>query len=393
MKGQAYFNDKVSSLLIKSCFGMAIFGGVLSLILMKTGSYHFYSSYLISFIYLLTLSLGALFLILIFHLTRAGWSVVVRRIVEHFMQNIGLLGLLFIPIAFGMEALFEWTHVTLILKDHLIQAKTPYLNVPFFLIRAGLYFGIWIVLSRRFFKWSVQQDESGDPDLTARSQKQSTYGVLLFALTISFASFDWIMSLSPHWYSTIFGLYVFAGSVVCALCATSAMALFFRRYGVLSEIITVEHFHDLGKLIYGFVIFWAYIGFSQYFLIWYANIPEETEWFLLRNVGSWHSLSLLLAVGHFAIPLVLFMSRHMKRNLLFHFVMVKWILLMHFVDVFWMIMPTFRPDGFDLQWLDISVYLTLAGLFFGVMFVRMKKYCLYPIKDPRLEESLNFENY
>ena len=392
-KPAEYFTGKLADTLPKFCFGISILGAILSIFLLLTGSlkFHFFGSYLVSFMYVATLSLGALFIVIIFHLTRAGWSVVLRRLVEHIMQNIWLIALLFIPILFGIDELYKWARPEIVAKDHLIAGKTGYLNEPFFLIRSAIYFLVWAVLSAGFFKRSVKQDDTGETRLTILSQKRATVGVLLYALTISFAAFDWIMSITPHWYSTIFGIYIFAGSVVSALCLTSVLILVFRKYDILTSSITIEHIHDMGKLIYGFVIFWAYIGFSQYFLIWYANIPEETEWYLMRGHGVWADVSLFLAIGHFAIPFFFFMSRHMKRNVTVHLVMALWILFMHLVDIYWMIMPKFQKK-FNLMAGDVTLLITLVSLFLGVLFWRMKKHSLLAHKDPRLEASLKFEN-
>ena len=278
--------------------------GVLALMLVNTQANHGLPMYLSVFMFFLTITLGGLFWVIIFHLTRSGWSVVVRRLFEHLMHRVGLMAVLFIPIVLGLHGLYEWTHESHVIHDHLLQVKAPYLNQPFFIVRSILYFIVWFVLARGFFNDSTQQDSNGDPLLTAQSQKRSTYGILLYAITISFAGIDWIMTLTPHWYSTMFGVYIFAGAALSSLCVVSLLALFLRRNGFLSAVISIEHYHDLGKLIYGFVIFWAYIGFSQYFLIWYANIPEETMFYLSRNTEAWKAVSLMLVLGHFLVPFV-----------------------------------------------------------------------------------------
>ena len=257
--------------------GLGVLGCIASYL---RNPHQFFFSYLSVFMMFLTLTLGALFFVLIQFLVRAGWSIGFRRIAENIMQNSGLMALLFVPIILGIHHLYHWSHPAEVAKDLLLQAKSAYLNIPFFIIRAFVFFGIWIGLSRAFYKKSTEQDNSGNPDNTAKMQKYSTFGILLFALSITFSGIDWVMSITPHWYSTMIGVYFFAGAAVVSLSSMSLIALILRKNGYLKDVLTVEHFHDLGKLLYGFNVFWAYIAFSQYFLIWYSNIPEETVFYL-----------------------------------------------------------------------------------------------------------------
>lgn len=375
---------------------LLIVGAISLLIGFRLGSSHkhdLYFSYLTNYAFFWSLTLGALFFVMIQFLVRAGWSVVVRRIAENIVKNIGFIALAFIPIIFGMHELYHWTHADALAHDELLKHKSAYLNTGFFIIRTVIYFAIWIVLSLIFYKNSVKQDESGDKNITLKLQRLATVGVILFALSLSFASFDWYMSLEPHWFSTIFGVYIFAGAVMSVHALISVIAQILRTYGFLKEEINIEHYHDLGKLIYGFNIFWAYIAFSQYILIWYANIPEETFWFANRWVGSWKTFSLVLIIGHFVLPLFIFMPRYMKRNLKIHFVIAIWMLAMHWVDLAWIIQPTGHKEGFHFSIYDVLTFLGLGGLFFGLLLKRMAKVPLLPVKDPRLPESLNFKNH
>ncbi|NQY73690.1 MAG: quinol:cytochrome C oxidoreductase, partial [Candidatus Margulisbacteria bacterium] len=279
-----------------------------------------------------------------------------------------------------------------VLHDPLLQVKHPYLNQPFFIGRYILYFVIWLGLGHLFFKGSVSQDKDGNPSHTSKLQGLAAIAVLLYAFSQSFAAIDWMMSLTPHWYSTIYGVYFFAGSAVASLSAISLVALILRKGGFLKSLITKEHYHDLGKLLFGFNIFWVYIGFSQYFLIWYANIPEETIFFIDRISTGWRPITILLVVGHFFVPLFLFMSRHAKRHLGVHAFMVCWMLAIHFIDITWLIKPTHSLDGFHFGITDFAAFLTIGGLFVGLLFTNLKKFSLYPCKDPRLKESMEFEN-
>jgi hypothetical protein len=201
------------------------------------------------------------------------------------------------------------------------------------------------------------------------------------------------MSITPHWFSTIFGVYFFAGSVVVSLASIILFSLFLRQQGYLSKIITVEHYHDLGKLLYGFNIFWTYIAFSQFFLIWYADIPEETIWYLQHFNGSWGYVANFLIIGHFFVPFLLLMPKAVKRNLKTLAIMSGWMVFMHLVDMYWIIMPNISPDGFHLSVIDILCFLGIGGIFTSLIFKRMAKYSLYPHNDPRIEESLNLKVY
>jgi hypothetical protein len=353
--------------------------------------HHFFFSYLTSFSFFLSIALGGLFFVLIQMITRAGWSVVVRRISEHLMKNLPWMALLFIPILFGMNDLYHWTDKAAVSNDHLLQAKSGYLNVKFFLVRAVIFWGIWSFLANFFFKKSVEQDTTGDQRITATLQKVSAAGIALFALTISFASIDWIMSITPHWYSTMFGIYIFAGACVSSLAVIGLVCMTLLKGGYLKGIVTVEHIHDISKLLYGFNIFWAYIAFSQFFLIWYANIPEETEFFLAHFNGSWSNVATLLCVGHFGIPFIVFMSKHARRNFKFAGGMMVWLLIMHFVDIYWLIMPNISPAGVHVTGADVFCFLGIGGVFVGLLFTRMKSVSLFPCKDPRLHESLKHQ--
>lgn len=354
--------------------------------------HYFFFSYLNVFMIFLTLSLGGLFFVLIQFLVRGGWSVGFRRIAEHLMKNVGLMAILFVPILFGIHHLYHWSHPAEVAHDVLLQAKHGYLNVPFFLIRAVAFFGIWIGLAHVFYKKSTQQDVTGDPENTVKLQKYSTFGILLFAISLTFAGIDWVMSITPHWYSTMIGVYFFAGAAVVSLATMSLIALILRRQGYLKDVLTVEHFHDLGKLVYGFNVFWSYIAFSQYFLIWYSNIPEETAFYMEHFAGTWQYVAAFLAIGHFAVPFVLFMSRHAKRNYGFHALMMCWFIFIHIVDHYWFVMPNVLPAGFHISWINVACFAAIGGLYLGVLFKRMATVAIYPIQDPRVNESAHMQN-
>ena len=284
----------------------------------ERGSAGFFHRYLFAFCVCLTISLGSLFFVLVQHLTKAGWSASVRRIAEILSLGNLPLAVLFLPILvsvlMGSHALYEWNDPEAVKHSSLLAGKSGYLNAGFFAVRAVVYFAVWILLTRLFVGTSIRQDVIGSPDLTSQMEGLSAPGTLAFSLTSSFAAIDWLMSLAPEWFSTIFGVYIFAGCLVSCFATMSLVVLWLKSRGFLAKAVTVEHQHDLGKLLFAFTCFWAYIAFSQYFLIWYANIPEETVWFKWRLTPAWTPVSVFLALGHFVLPFVFFMSRHIKRN-------------------------------------------------------------------------------
>jgi hypothetical protein len=387
--------DHSGATLQKVSAGIGIAGLAFSFLLslfFANGLSHFIHTYLVGFMYVLSLSLGALFFVMLHHLTRAGWSVVVRRLAEIIAANIPMLVLLFLPILFGLGKLYHWSHPEMVAADELLQGKSPFLNIPFFVVRCLIYFGVWFWLSRFFLSASTEQDESGDPEASLDMEKKSTYGMVLFALTLTFASLDWIMTLDAHWYSTIFGVYYFAGCALSFIALLIVSAYFLQRHKILTRVITTEHYHDFGKLLFGFIFFWAYIAFSQYMLIWYANIPEETLWIYLRQEGQWKWISLFLIFGHFAIPFLGLLSRYPKRRKKILLGWALWMLFAHYWDLYWLIMPNFKSYTVPFQVIDIACFIGIAGFYMAGIFHIAKDRSLLACKDPRLEESLSFEN-
>lgn len=359
----------------------------------------FFRSYLLNYCYVLSLALGALFFVLLQHLVRAGWSVSVRRLAEFTAQTLPLLAILFlpllVPVLTGMRGVWEWAAPRAVADDALLQHKRPYLNVPFFIIRAAFYFIVWVALARFFYRQSVAQDTTGDPKLTLRMQWWSAPGMLLFALTVTFFAFDALMSLNPHWFSTIFGVYFFSGCAVGFFALLAILVSAVQRGGWLKRSITVEHYHDIGKLAFGFVVFWAYIAFSQYVLIWYANLPEETVWYRPRQGDMWWiGVSLLLLGGHFVAPFLALLSRWPKRRPGTLALAGVWLLLMHWLDLYYLVAP--RPHAVEhtapLHAMDGVLLLGLGGLFVAALVRPMVHTSLIPERDPRLPESLAFQN-
>ena len=377
----------------------------------------FYFAYLVAYLFWLSLALGGLFFTILQHVTKAGWSIVVRRLAELSMATLPALAVLFIPILLGMHDLYHWTHfetghlgaghvetghlgaghvgahTEAVVPDPILAGKVAYLNVPFFLLRAAIYFIVWIGLAWFYLLQSTRQDKTGDAEASRRMQRFSGPAVALFALSCTFASFDWIMSLEPHWYSTIFGVYFFSGALVGFFSWIILIALLLRRAGFLRGALTDEHLHDLGKFLFGFVIFWAYIGFSQYLLIWYANLPEETIWFRTRLHGSWRDVSIFLALGHFMVPFFYLLPRTIKRTGLAVAIGALWMLAMHLLDLHWLVLPSHTREAFSPAVVDLFTWIGVGGLFGCVFAMLLRRYPLIPLKDPRLHESLAFENF
>ena len=376
--------------------GGAIGLAVLVALLSEDGLRHFFYSYLVSYAFFLSISLGALSFVVLQHATRAGWSVTVRRLNEILASNLPLMAILFIPLAISLffPALTPYIWVNPEFAEHspLVQHKQVWLNVPFFLLRAVIYLAVWILLARFFHTRSVQQDASGDPDLTVQMERFSGPAILLFALTITFASFDWLMSIEPEWFSSIFGVYYYSGATVGGLAAVILAAIAAQRAGQATETITTEHYHDMGKLLFGFVVFWGYIAFSQYMLIWYANIPEETTWYLDRQTSAWLVFSLVLLTGHLFVPFLGMISREVKRRKVLLGFWCVWLLLFHWIDLIYVVMPSYSADRFPVGLIDLSLLVGLGGLYVAGILRVASRVALVPVKDPRLHEALAFEN-
>jgi len=371
---------------------VGVIGLSLSALAWSQDAARFYHAWLLAFVYCLTLALGGFFFTMLHHLANAKWSVVVRRVPEALMALLPWLFLAFIPVFLGLHDLYHWSHPDALLHDEVLQKKAAFLNPTFFGIRAVVYFAIWSFFSYTLRRLSLKQDRTGDGALTQKMRNVSAGSVILFAFTATFAAFDWLMSLNPHWYSTIFGVYIFGGLFLTGVALITFVLLLLRRTGVMQEVVTLEHYHDLGKLLFGFVIFWAYIGFSQYFLIWYGNIPEETHWFQVRWVGNWKAIGYLLVLGHFALPFVLLVFQRIKRHAPFMIGMTLWLMIMHWFDLYYLIFPTLYPEGFRIGWIEIVPLVGLGGVLAGLFWRYYTAQPLVPLRDPFLEKSLHHMN-
>ena len=365
-------------------------------------------SYLTGYIFWLGVALGALFFVLVFNLARASWNIALRRIVENMAMTLPMLAVLFIPILYFMGDLYHhWLHPE---GDPILEGKAAYLNVTFFLVRTAMYFVFWCGMAWLFRKHSVDQDADGDRRHTAKRQSFAAPGIAIFALTLTFASFDWIMSIDAHWFSTMFGVYYFAGANVAFYAVLAAILLWLTStkrqkavggidrvvsHQVLHGIIRPDHLHDVGKMMFGFNIFWTYVTFSQYFLIWYSNIPEETLWFAHHFENGWETSFWVLGFGHFLFPFLFLISRNVKRSRLGLLAGAAWLLLMHGIDMQWLVMPMASHGGvhahFGVTLAEVLSFIGVGGAFIGTWAHYMCKSSLVPIKDPYLKESMSYE--
>jgi hypothetical protein len=321
------------------------------------------------------------------HLTGGGWGLGTRRILEAATRTFPLLTVLFLPVAFGGRYLYIWTHPAEVAQSAILQHKSPYLNWPFFLGRATFYFLIWMGLSYVLNRWSLQQaqDSSG---ATRRLKRLSGPGILILAVTVTFSSIDWVMSLDPEWYSTLFGMIFLEGQVLTGLAFAITIVVALSRREPLSGFMTPTHFHDLGKLMLAFVLVWAYLAFSQFLIIWSGNLPEEIPWYIRRLQGGWQWIGIILIVFHFALPFLLLLSRDLKRNSSTLAKVAAAVMLMRLVDLYWLTLPELYPGGLRMHWLDGVAPLAIGGIWLSVFFRQLKSRPLLPLGSPELTAAL-----
>ncbi|PIQ63708.1 MAG: hypothetical protein COV99_01360 [Bacteroidetes bacterium CG12_big_fil_rev_8_21_14_0_65_60_17] len=375
---------------------VGIAGLTVSAVGWATNAAQFYFSYLVGWAFCLSLALGGLFFVLIQHLTKARWSVVVRRIPETLLWSFPLLAVLGIPVLFGMHDLYHWTHLDLFdpaspTYDPVLAGKQGYLNSTFFIARLIFYFVVWTIIAYKLYTQSIRQDVEGGADIPAKQRFTSAWGLAVSAVTVSFAAFDILMSLDPHWFSTIFGVYFFAGSFMSIMAFTAIVAMILQKKGMLHGVVTTEHYQDLGKFLFGFIVFWAYIAFSQYMLIWYANLPEETLFFRHRVEHGWEYHSAALLIMHFILPFFILIGRWAKRMLPLLAFMSVWMLVMQWFDLHWIAMPVLHEHA-QFSLFDLAAWFGLTGVFMAAFMFRLSRHAIVPEKDPNLASSIAFTN-
>ena len=370
---------------------LMIAGGLLAFIGLLWKRQEFLYAWLLGFMFFLSLCLGALFLVLVHHLFDAGWSVPIRRFCEHISTLLfPWMAALFLPIAFGAKAIYPWMHERHPELDHALQAKQPLFSVPWFYIVALFCFGVWFLLTRRLRYWSLEQDKTGAALPTYKMRTLSAFGIFLFALTLTLAAVMWMKALQHEWFSTMYGVYYFAGSVWMTLATAYVITMILDRQGVLSDVLHEHQYYFLGSLIFAFTVFYAYIHFAQYFIIWNANMPEETFWYVVRERGTWFWIGIIIIFGHFFIPFLALLRIDVKHVFSFMVPVCIWTWLMHFVDLSFNILPVPHPEGFPLRWLWLyGGCVAFMGGFLSWRFLKeYSSHPPFPIKDPRLMEAM-----
>ena len=366
----------------------AIGAGVLTAIGLFIDREVFYQAWLIGFLYWLALPLGSLALVMLHHMTGGSWGFAIRRLLEASMRTLPVFALLFLPIVLGMHELYEWTHADEVAHDPVLQAKAPYLNTSFFLVRAVLYFALWITLATVLNKMSERYDRTGDRRQVRRMRAVSGPGIVAYGMGMTFASVDWAMSLEPHWFSTIYGVMFIVGQGLATLAFAVIVSAWLSRQEPFGRWITADHFHDLGKLLFAFVMLWAYVAFSQYLIIWSGNLAEETPWYVHRSGHGWDTVAKVLVGLHFVLPFAVLLSRRAKRNVAVLSKVALVIFLLRLVDLFWLVIPAFHPDGLYLHWLYLTAPVAIGGLWVWLFVGQLKGRPLISLQDASLEGAL-----
>lgn len=366
--------------------------GVIALSLCVLGAFasreQFFYSYLMAYSFWLGIALGSLGIFMLHNLTGGAWGVVIRRLLESGMRTLPLMLIFFLPLLFGLENLYEWARPEAVAKDPVLQHKSAYLNVPFFLLRAALYFALWIGAAYFFTQWSRDHDRTANPRLIERLRLLSGPGLALYVLTITFASIDWSMSLEPHWFSTIYGVHFLGSHVLSAFAFMIFLAGWLARGEAFSNLFRPSHFHDLGNLLLAFVMLWAYFAFSQWLIIWSGNLPEEVTWYVRRTRGGWEWIALALIVFHFFLPFFLLLMRGIKRRVQALCALAAAIVVMRLLDVFWYTLPAFHPSALQIHWMDIVAPIGLGGVWLAVFIWQLRLAPLIPLNHPSTKEIL-----
>jgi hypothetical protein len=368
-------------------------GAVLCVLGLLLSPGYFFRAWLVGWVYWMGVTLGCTAIFMLHHLTRGAWGLVVRRVLEAASRTLPWLLLLFLPLAFGMREVYEWARPAVVQGDPILQAKHGYLNLPFFFIRLVLYFLVWGGFSWILNRMSLRQDRGDDPGITRRMQLIAGPGLAAYCLAVTFASVDWLMSLQPHWFSTIYGVYLMGSQGLSALAFLIIFALYLSRREPMDGVLQPRHFHDWGKLFFAFVMLWAYFSFSQFLIIWAGNLPEEISFFLPRTRGAWGAVALAIAVFHFGVPFVVLLSRDLKRNARRLAVVAVLMMVMRWVDLLWQVEPAFAERNPAMYWLYLAAPVAIGGLWVFFFIRELKKRPLLPLQDPYLPEAIAHEHH
>jgi hypothetical protein len=366
-----------------------VVGGLLAVLGFFWNRQQFAYSWLLAFMFFLSLGLGGLFLVMAHHLFDAAWSVPIRRISEHLGTILfPTMAILFLPIAFLAPTVYPWMNEAQPQLDHALHAKYPLFTMPGFYITSAACFLVWWWLSSNLRGWSLKQDKIGGSLPTYKLRVYSCVGIILFAVTLTLGAVMWMKALMHEWFSTMYGVYYFAGSVWLTLATVYVITMVLDRQKILSDILHANQYYYIGSLLFAFTVFYAYVTFSQYFIIWNANLPEETFWYLAREKGTWFYVGLVIIFGHFFVPFLGLLRIDVKSMFPYMLGIAIWAWLMHFVDLSFNIMPILHPNGFVLHWMDLGCWAFMTGLVTTVFLKKLAAHPPYPLKDPRLSEAM-----
>lgn len=366
--------------------------GLLGLIAMTTAAFvspdQFFRSYLWTYVFFVGIAAGCLAWLMCQYLTGGAWGVVIRRPAEAAVRTLPLLALLFIPIALGIPSLYKWAHPNIVAADEILKHKQAFLNVPFFLARAAIYLGGWSLLGWLLSRWSAVEDRDGTANMQRLMSRISAPGMIFWGFAVTFMAIDWVMSLDPHWFSTMFGLLFVASQALSSLAFLIAVLVMLSYSRPMSEVLTPRHLHDLGKLLLANVMVWAYFSFSQFLVIWAGNLAAEIPWYQERLRGGWQYVGLTIVVGHFALPFVLLLSRDLKRNFKLLAGIAVFIQCMRVVDTYWLVAPDAAKGPLAVSWVDFAALLGLGGIWLAYFLMQLEKRPLMPLNDIELMEAL-----
>lgn len=375
--------------MIAAVVGVALSGAGYAL----TGADRFFEAYLVAWVFWTGVGLGSLALLMVQHLTGGAWGLVIRRVLEASTRTLPFMAVLFIPILFGMDHLYHWTNADAAANDPMIRDKVAYLNKPFFLVRQVFYFIVWSGMASLLSKWSAEQDRTGDPKMAVKMTALSGGGLLVFGLTVTFAVVDWTMSINPHWFSTMWGLLYIVGQGLSALAFSIAVLVMLSKDSPFDKVINPSHFHDLAKLLFAFIMLWAYLSFSQFLIIYSANTLEEIPHYWVRAQNGWQFVGWTLVALHFVLPYVLLLSRDIKRDWRRLSLIASWVVVIRVVDYYWHVAPEFHHEGLSVGVIDVALPIALGGVFVMLFALQLKGRSLLPLHDEGLAKALTHHTH
>lgn len=380
----------VVSARMKTVYSVLMFLGAAGLVVgLMQNQERMWLAYLVAFFYFMSIALGGLFFAAIQHVTKAGWSVNIRRLSESLTAFLPFGAFAAAIFYIGAPKLYVWLDKAKVAEDEALMHKASYLNGTFWTMRLVVFFALWLFFKKLLVGDSLEQDKTGEERLTHRMLKNGIAFLLIFAFSYSFLAVDLLMSVDPHWFSTIFGIYAFAGLFQSTMAFMILMIIYLKKKNLLAGFVTEDHMHDLGKFLFAFTVFWCYIAFSQYMLIWYANLPEETRFIIPRTEGHWLPLSLLLLIGKFFVPFLALLPRWAKRTNVHIGAISVWVLAMQYLDIYWLVYPAKYETEVHFGLYEICIYAGFLGAFLFAVTRFLSRNNLVPVRDPRISESLH----